>query len=179
MKPIPAKPVKYFIGALFSDKNLLAEALRRAENLYGTADLVSADFPFNLTDYYTSEMGSPIFRRFVSFSKLFSPDFLASAKIHTNSIEDDLRFDGLRKVNLDIGYIDYDKVVLTSAKYGIHKIYLGQGIYADLTLHYVKGHYQPYDWAFQDFKLPDYHLFFLKMREIYKQQIKQMLLACQ
>ncbi|HRD18131.1 MAG TPA: DUF4416 family protein, partial [Candidatus Marinimicrobia bacterium] len=99
---MPAKPVKYFIGALFSDKNFLAEALRRAENIFDTADLVSADFPFNLTDYYTSEMGSPIFRRFVSFSKLFSPDFLASAKIHTNSIEDDLRLDGLRKVNLDI-----------------------------------------------------------------------------
>jgi len=179
MKPMPAKPVKYFIGALFSDKNLLAEALRRAENIYGAADLVSADFPFTQTNYYTSEMGSPIFRRFISFSKLFSPDFLASAKIHTNSIEDDLRLDGLRKVNLDIGYVDYDKVVLASAKYGIHKIYLGQGIYADLTLHYVKGHYQPYDWAFQDFELPDYHSFFLKMREIYKQQIKQMLLACQ
>jgi len=172
MQPIPAKPVKYFIGALFSDENRLKEAICEAENTFGPVDLVSTDFPFNITDYYVAEMGTPIDRRFVSFSKLIAPDYLAAAKLLTNSIEDRLRVAGKRWVNLDVGYLDYDKVVLASAKYGIHKIYLEQGIYADLTLHYSKGRYQPYDWAFQDFKLAQYHPFFLKMRELYKRQNK-------
>jgi len=172
MYPTPAKPVKFFTGALFSDERLLESAIANAENTFGKVDLISSDFPFNITNYYDSEMGTPIYRRFVSFSKLIEPGFLAAAKILTNSIEDNLRVDGLRKVNLDVGYIDYDKVVLASAKYGIHKIFLAGGIYADLALHYAKGHFLPYDWAFQDFKLTEYHPFFLKMREIYKRQIR-------
>lgn len=169
---MPVKPVKYFIGALFTDATRLKIAIARAEKTFGITDLVSADFRFDITNYYDNEMGTPIYRRFVSFSKLIAPDFLVSAKLLTNVIEDDLRLSGLRKVNLDVGYIDYDKVVLASAKYGIHKIFLAQGIYADLALHYTKGHFQPYDWAFQDFKKPDYSPFFLKMRELYKRQIK-------
>ena len=172
MHPIPAKPVKFFIGALYSDEKILKIAITDAENTFGTVDLISTDFAFDFTNYYDDEMGKPIYRRFVSFSKLIEPGFLASAKFITNAIEDELRIDGLRKVNLDIGYIDYDKVILASAKYGIHKIFLADGIYADLALHYAKGHYQPYDWAFQDFKRPDYSPFFLKMRELFKRQIK-------
>lgn len=172
MQPISAKPVKYFIGALFSDENRLQEAICEAEIPFGIIDLVSDDFPFDITDYYNAEMGTPIYRRFVSFSKLSAPDFLAEAKILTNAIENKLKLHDQRKVNLDVGYIDYDKVVLASAKYGIHKVYLTQGIYADLTLHYSKGRYQPYDWAFQDFKRDVYLPFFLKMREIYKRQSK-------
>jgi len=172
MHPTPAKPVKYFLGALYSDEHLLNLAIAQAEETFGAADLVSSDFAFDFTNYYDNEMGTPIYRRFVSFSQLIEPGFLAAAKLQTNSIEDDLRVAGQRKVNLDIGYIDYDKVVLASAKSGIHKIYLAEGIYADLALHYAKGQYRPYDWAFQDFKKPDYNPFFLKMREIYKRQIK-------
>lgn len=172
MRPTPAKSVKYFIGALFSDEKLLKIAIADAENTFGTVDLISIDFTFDITNYYEYEMGTPIYRRFVSFNKLLGPGFLTSAKLLTNAIEDKLLIEGLRKVNLDVGYIDYDKVVLASAKYGIHKIYLSQGIYADLALHYAKGQFQPYEWAFPDFKRPAYSSFFLRMREIYKRQIR-------
>jgi len=117
-------------------------------------------------------MGSPIFRRICSFSNLISPSYLADAKLITNSIENKYRLNNKRNVNLDIGYMDYDKVVLASAKYGIHKVYISQGIYADMALHYEKGKFSSYPWAFRDFKLPLYYDFFLKIREIYKAQLK-------
>lgn len=117
-------------------------------------------------------MGVPIYRKLIALQKLHSPEFLADAKLSTNSIENRLAISGNRKVNLDIGYLDYDKVVLASAKYGIHKIYLQKGIYADLALHYEKGRFSPYPWAFMDFKSNRYYGFFLKLRTVYKEQLK-------
>jgi len=172
MKPEEAKPVKYFVGALFSSEELLKKSLENLEQKFSKIDLSSEDFPFNVTTYYNSEMGSPIFRRICSFSNLISPSYLADAKLISNSIEDRYRINNKRKVNLDIGYMDYDKVVLASAKYGIHKIYIGEGIYADMALHYEKGKFSPYPWAFIDFKLPLYYDLFLKIRGIYKAQLK-------
>lgn len=172
MKPLIANPVKYFAGALYSSESLLEKSVRLLSKRFSPTDLVSDSFPFDNTNYYDAEMGAPIFRKFFSFSDLISPNFLAEAKLITNDIEDSLTVEDKRKVNLDVGYMDYDKVVLGSAKYGIHKIYLDKGIYADMALHYEKGNYSPYPWVFMDFKFPDYYHFFLKMRMIYKDRMK-------
>ena len=64
-------------------------------------------------------------------------------------------------------------MVLASAKYNGQKIHLGRGIYADLTLHYEKGHFQPYPWTFPDFKSGRYEKVFLRMRELYKIQMRK------
>ena len=171
MKPAPPDPVKLFIGALFSDEDLLHEALFRCENEFGAIDYRSRRFLFDVTDYYHEEMGSPIYRQFFSFTPLATPGKLAEFKLVTNEIETETASDGKRKVNLDIGYMDYHKVVLASAKYNGQKIYLDHGIYADPTLYYRKGQFHPYDWAFPDFKDSDaYYQALLKVREIYKSQ---------
>jgi len=175
MKPEPAQPVKYFVGALYSSEEILHSAIESLTMHLGPVDYESDAFPFTVTDYYDNEMGIPIFRKFYSFTRLQSPGFLAEAKLTTNETEILLAISGHRKVNLDIGYLDYDKVVLASAKYGIHKIYLDQGIYADMALHYEKGKFTPYPWAFMDFRSPEYYPFFLKIRSIYKSQVKDIL----
>jgi len=174
MKPEPAQPVKYFIGALYSSKKILDEAIKILEAQLSPVDYESEPFPFRNTDYYDSEMGIPIHRKFYSFTDPVSPGFLAEAKLVTNKTEILLAISGQRKVNLDIGYMDYDKVVLASAKYGIHKIYLNNGIYADMALHYEKGQFTPYHWAFMDFRSPEYYPFFLKIRSLYKSQVKHL-----
>jgi len=174
MQPGTVKPVKYFVGALFSSESLLKAAVEMGTARFGRIDRESSAFLFKWTDYYEAEMGKPIYRKLLSFEKLVAPDFLAAAKLLTNEIEQQLMVKGKRKVNLDVGYLDYDKVVLASAKSGIHKIYLNQGIYADLALHYEKGKYNSYPWAFLDFKSAEYHSFFLKVREIYKTQLKML-----
>jgi hypothetical protein len=172
MQPEAVKSVKYFIGALFSSEPLLKTAIEMAAVQFGQIDRESNSYLFNWTAYYEAEMGKPIYRQFFSFEKLLTPDFLAAAKLITNEIEQQLAVEGKRKVNLDVGYLDYDKVVLASAKYGIHKIYLDKGIYADLALHYEKGKYSAYPWAFLDFQSAEYRPFFLRVREIFKTQIK-------
>ena len=161
-----------FIAALFSDDSLLHKALKLSEQQFGSIDYRSERFLFDVTDYYEAEMGAPIYRQFFSFTPLVNPGRLAKLKIRTNAIEDGIARDGARKVNLDIGYMDYHKVVLASAKYNGQKIYLDQGIYADPTLYYRKGAFHPYDWSFPDFKSSDrYYDALLEIRRLYKAQL--------
>ncbi|NQT25968.1 DUF4416 family protein [candidate division KSB1 bacterium] len=170
MKPVEADPVKLFFGVLYSDETLLNKAFELIEAWFSSIDFKSDPVPFDITDYYVSEMGESIQRRFVTVQKLVSPKQLARAKLESNDIEDSLAVEGERKVNLDPGYLDYDKVVLASAKYNGDKVYLDFGIWADLTLRYKNGKFESYPWSFPDFKAGLYHDVFKQIRETYKEQ---------
>ncbi len=172
MKPIEPHPVKLIIGVLYSDSELWERAREKMTDNYGPIDHQTKDFPFDSTHYYDPEMGSPIYRLFCGFQILINPGRLADIKIQCNDIEDALAVDNNRKINLDPGYLDYDKFVLASAKYKGHKIYLNQGIYADTTLHYAKGHYIPGEYCFPDFKSGIYENDFLSFRTLLKNALK-------
>ena len=172
MKPEEPGKVKLFAGILYSDVVRLSQALALLIERFGEMDYRSESFPFDLTDYYVQEMGSPIYRLFVSFERLVHPKDLAIIKIQTNGIEEEVAVEGRRLVNIDTGYMDYDKVVLASAKYNGQKIYLDHGIWADLTLHYENKSFDPYPWSFPDFKSGVYNEVFLEIRKRYKNQRK-------
>jgi len=173
MNPSEPIPVKLFCGVLYSDELLLNDARLLLVEKYGEIDHQSDQFNFEISEYYRPEMGWPIYRTFWSFYRLINPNEIARVKIECNKIEDQLAITGNRKVNLDPGYMDYDKIVLASAKYNGQKIYLNHGIYADLTLRYEKGKYYPFPWSFPDFKTGQYSQTFLRIREIYKAQLKK------
>ena len=173
MEPSEPIPVKLFCGVLYSDEQLLNDSRLLLVEKYGEIDYQGDQFNFEISEYYRPEMGWPIYRRFWAFENLINPNEIARLKIECNEIEDQLTVAGNRKVNLDPGYMDYDKIVLASAKYNGQKIYLDYGIYADLTLRYEKGEYYPYPWSFPDFKEGQYNQTFLRIREIYKVQLKK------
>ena len=173
MEPSEPIPVKLFCGVLYSDEQLLNDSRLLLVEKYGEIDYQGDQFNFEISEYYRPEMGWPIYRRFWAFETLINPNEIARLKIECNEIEDQLTVAGNRKVNLDPGYMDYDKIVLASAKYNGQKIYLDYGIYADLTLRYEKGEYYPYPWSFPDFKEGQYNQTFLRIREIYKVQLKK------
>ncbi len=175
MQPHEPTPVKLVCGVLFSDVAKLAQARALLQECYGPVDWTSQEFPFDITDYYVPEMGQPIFRLFFSFRNLINPKELARIKIECNAIEEQGAINGLRKVNLDPGYLDYDKFVLASAKYAAHKIYLNFGIYADTTFIYRKGRFHPSEVCFPDFKSGLYNEVFLHIRARYKVQLRNRL----
>jgi hypothetical protein len=170
MQPGPPKPVKLFVGILFSPSNALDVCLAELDNRFGEIDYQSPEYPFGVTDYYAAEMGAAIKRLFVSHAGLIDPGQLPSIKLKTNEIEATFASNGRRTVNLDPGYLDFHKVILASAKYNNQKVYLGQGIYADPTLWYEKGKFIPYKWSFPDFKMGIYDDFFFEIRARYKEQ---------
>jgi hypothetical protein len=174
MQPQSIKPVKLVMGILFSDASLLAQAKEKLISQYGAIDFQSPVYPFEISDYYYPEMGQPISRIFYSHRELVLPNEISRIKIETNQIENDIAVANQRKVNLDPGYLDYDKFVLASAKYNGQKIYLDFGIFADLTLHFEKGDFLPFPWSFPDFKSGIYNPAFLTIRFKYKEQLRKL-----
>lgn len=170
MKPTEPDPVKLFVGILYSDETMLQQAVERLTAEFGRIDYKSPEFDFDVSDYYREEMGWPLFRKFVSHFELIDPKAIAGIKIRCNQIEGELAVDGHRTVNLDPGYMDYNKVILASAKYNSQKIYLDLGIYADPTLWYENGGFEPYPYSFPDFKSKQYQQAFLHIRALYKGQ---------
>lgn len=172
MKTLEPTPVKYFIGILYSDTDLLDQALEQCQARLGELSTRSDPFLFDCTHYYDEEMGTPIHRLFVALDALDDPGKLARFKNICHEIEEDLAADGKRKVNLDIGYLDLHKVILASAKYNGQKIYIGEGIYADPTYVFESGQFHAVENTFPDFKNGQYDSVFLSLRDCYKTQLK-------
>lgn len=168
----PKEPplVKLVVAVLYASEELREEARAAMVYLFGEIDFTSETFVFDSTDYYAEEMGQPLSRVFFAFHKLVDPGTLATVKLATNEIEDQLASDNKRHVNLDPGYLDTDKFVLASAKANAQKIYLAHGIWADPTLRYEKGQYLPFAWSFPDFRSGRYQNTFMRLRDIYKKQ---------
>ncbi len=122
-------------------------------------------------------MGAGLSRRFLSFERLISPEALAEIKRQTHAVEDRYRrAEGAgrrRRVNIDPGHIDAGKVVLASTKGATHRIYLGAGIYAELTLLYYNGSFHPFPYTYADYLWPETTAFLGAMRARYLAQVKR------
>lgn len=164
---------KLFFAALYRDGVDFERAAAMLSERFGPADFVSRPFDFDETDYYRSEMGDGLKRSFISFEGLVSPSALVPAKLFAEEAEALFSRGGGRAVNLDPGYVDFAKVVLASFKAAPHKLYLSDGVYADLTLLYSKGAFRPFDWTFPDFRSGRYHASLLRMRDLYKERLRK------
>lgn len=149
--PKPPQPAKLVVGLFTSQKELInpvAEALSRE---FGPLQMVSRWFLFDQTSYYHKEMGAPLFRRMFTFKTLIEQKALADIKCRTNAIEQNHMNGNNRTINLDPGYLLYERFVLATGKNFSHRIYLDKGIYADITLIYQDGDYQRLPWTYPDY----------------------------
>ncbi|RKY56265.1 MAG: DUF4416 domain-containing protein [Candidatus Neomarinimicrobiota bacterium] len=164
--------VKCIFGLIYTNSSNITACIEHLEKVFGPSDMISEDYSFNITDYYENEMGSGLKKKFISFTNLIEAQKLSEIKRISNIIEGHYITLSGRSINLDPGYLDMDKFVLASTKYGRQKIYLNKGIYADPTLYFFKKEFHAYTWSFPDFTSGIYNDFFLKVRIQYKQQIK-------
>ncbi len=166
-------PVKNFISVIHSNPELFEKFKQEISNYFGEIDSVSEPFPFDFTDYYKPEMGENLVRQFFSFETLTEADFIVEIKKKCLEFEEKYSEKGKRRLNIDPGYIDLYKLVLVSEKYMGHKIYLKDGICADMVLLLGKSKITPFMWTFPDFKSGRYDQYFLSLRKIYKNQLKE------
>lgn len=166
-------PVKLVIGCIFKEQIILNKAEGILVSHFGAIDYASATLAFTHTDYYKSELGSNLKRRFVSFKKLISPEDFFQTKITANKIEKRLSKGEFRLINIDPGYMDMAKLILASTKDYKHRIYLNKGIYGEITLFYQNKTFTPWEWTYPDYKSPDYISIFNKIRDLYIEQIKK------
>jgi hypothetical protein len=131
-------PVKFFVGMISHETSLFDECAELLCTEFGPLDLRSPIVTWDHTEYYRQEMGTALLRTFMFFERLQNPEQLASVKNLTNRIEKrfSLATIGNRRINIDPGYITEAKVVLASTKDFSHRVYIGQNIYAEVTLQY-------------------------------------------
>ncbi|MHC4425340.1 MAG: DUF4416 family protein [Planctomycetota bacterium] len=169
-------PAKLIIGILASNYQCLHTAADALTDKFGNADFTSDVWPFDKTDYYKDQTGPRILRQFVSIEQLIDPARLARIKHQTNKLEQKLaKALGIplsRPVNLDPGIIEPSKLVLATTKNYSHRIYIGKKMYAEVTLVFDKGRWQPLGHTYPDYRQQCYFDFFEKVRTRLLGQLK-------
>ncbi len=152
----PPPAAKIFCGLLYVPDLDLAEVLCVLEEKWGPVEFISRRFPFDYTRYYDKEMGSPLFRKFVTFRDEVDQEDLPRLKWEAKRVEGTyLHSTGGRRVNIDPGLLLPERLVLATTKPFSHRPYLRQGIYADLTLVYRNRSYRPLEWTYPDYGAPE------------------------
>lgn len=167
------QPVQLVMGLIYGSRANLEEIESELASEFGEIEIKSPPFDFDVTDYYEDEMGSGLRRVFYGFKELIDPGDIVDIKLTALKIEEDTGWEGARTVNLDPGYMDFNKLILVSAKFLAQKVYLTKGVYADPTIYYDKG-WKVYDWAFPDFKSGRYNEFFTELRKLYKAKMRRL-----
>ena len=173
----PHVPV-LLVTAIFSrHAEALAEARTRLEQLFGPVQLTGPPFVFDQTTYYEASMGPDLRKQFLAFRDLVAPDRLPDIKLRTNALEEEMaasgRYPEARPLNVDPGLLELGKFLLATTKDQAHRVYLRDGIFAEVTLRYHAGAFEPWPWTYADYRLPCVHDFLQLARDYYRQRLRE------
>ena len=155
-------PVTLVCGVLHPNEEWFLWSKRELEAAIGNVSFFSETSPFSLTDYYDG-ISPTLFRTFVCFAGFYSAGDLPDLKMTTCAVERRSRTP--RCVNLDPGYVNGSRLVLASTKDHAHRIYLRNGIFAEVTLRYRFKKWVSFDYTFPDFASGMYDAFLEKARK--------------
>jgi len=178
--PTSPLPVSRFAGLLAGSEEQLAAARRELAQWYGKIVDASEVLPFTFTAYYDDEMGKNLLRQWVRFEALFNPEHLAKCKLETNMAETllsrefgDVSTGKMRPINIDPGYVHRYKVILATTKDHSHRVYIAEGIYGEVTLHWHQNRWMPWPWTYADYQSETAQRFFVKARAAYLEQLQR------
>ncbi len=171
-KPKEPKPAKLFMSLIASEDDIFHHGLEDLRSTFGETDAISERFPFDFTEYYTDEMGKPLFRYFITFERLIPIPILPDVKLATNRLEEKYaRQNGGRQITIDPGYSCLEHVILATTKGYSHRPYLRDGIYADLTLIYRNKSFRPLEWTYPDYRTEAVITLFNQSRKRYLEDL--------
>ncbi|WP_031385595.1 DUF4416 family protein [Desulfonatronum thiodismutans] len=154
---IPKEPLPALVVlSLFSARwDVFWPGLRSDLEAYlGPLESVGEPLPFTATTYYQEEFGAPLERRLLGFAQVVPQDRLREIKLWAHELEQRHVRDGNRLFNLDPGLLTQERFVLATGKNFTHRVYLGQGVFADLTLIFQGGQWRSLPWTFRDYADP-------------------------
>jgi hypothetical protein len=170
--PDPDVPQALLIcGLLSTNSQFFKQVEADLEAKYGSVCLRSEIVPFTWTDYYNSEMGEGLLRRWVIFSEPVSLIETWRYKKECCIIEDAFRQEGNRRLNIDPGFIRMDGLWLLTTKSAGHRTYLDEGIWIELTLRFLRDRCEELPWTYPDHRDPAVQVFFMKAREYLKKRM--------
>jgi hypothetical protein len=170
-------PVLLVVACFSRHVDCLEWGRQRLTEAFGPVALASAPFLFDQTRYYEASMGKRLSKQLLAFTRLVQPDHLKQAKLLTNSLEKQLAANSpheeVRPINLDPGVMSLGKFQLATTKDQAHRVYLGDGVYAEVTLRYHQGAFEPWPWTYADYRQDHVLNFLNQARDILHRQLQQ------
>lgn len=167
------EPVMLIVAGFSRYPQLLEQAMRRLEDCFGPIALAGPTIEFRNTAYYEATMGAGLFKRYWAFTVFQQPDQLVYVKRKTIELEQEIinsrQFPEARPLNLDPGFLSLGKFILATTKDQAHRIYLHGGIFAEVTLRFHDGEFEPRPWTYSDWQLPQVLEFLKQARRFYNQ----------
>lgn len=155
----PIEPVIRCCAVISRHAALRARAIEQIASRWGAVWLQSPELAFEASGYYTPSMGAGLVKTLVAFAGYEDPAALADWKQQTNAWEHALAAEvsapETRPLNLDPGYVTQAKFVLATTKDRDHRIYLRDGIFAEVTLTYVGKQWRSHRWTYPSYRTPE------------------------
>lgn len=165
-------PGQLITSVIYSHIDAVADCLRMLEKQFGRIRCETIDIPYTHTEKYCEEMGDNLMRRFFSFEKPISRDALPDIKPICEKIErqlgDQVQDYCFRTVNIDPGIMTPDNLVMSSNREYNHRIYLRNGVFAEVQLIWAKGGFRRLPWTNPDFCHEEAVDFFIRVRESFE-----------
>ncbi|MBN1552703.1 DUF4416 family protein [bacterium] len=178
MKPLHTSQTSMiFFAVLSTDKPFFDAAIQKLTDKYGMPFEVLLPQSFEHTSYYKDEMGSDLIKGFIAFQPPFDQSKLPQAKCWARAIEWSLgshcekMFH--RSVNIDPGLVTLEKIVLATSKNFSHRLYLGDGVYGEVTLIFHTECWETLNWTYPDYKVPDIQKFLIRCRNHLKEYLSK------
>lgn len=169
-------PVLRLVAVFSRHEAAFTWAHEQLSRVWGPVVLTSPRFPFEQTAYYEPTMGPGLQKQFWAYEQLAAPEELPDWKLLCNRLEAACAASGnypeQRPLNLDPGYLMLGKLVLASTKDHAHRIYLRDGIFAEVTLRYAGRQWEDHRWTFPDYRQAAYHAFLTECRRWYQQRLR-------
>jgi hypothetical protein len=161
------------VAAFSTSLALLENVWKQLQEAWGPIADLSPAFDFVESEYYHASMGTGLRKQLALFRDACDPADLADRKLACNSLEVQIAAapEPRRPVNIDPGYLSLTKLVLASTKNREHRIYLRDGIYAEVTLAFRDQIWQPMPWTYADYRREDVRSFLASARRRFAQSL--------
>jgi hypothetical protein len=175
-EPRPHPPALLVVAAFSRHEAALGWAAEQLQQAFGPLACSGPTFEFCQTRYYEPTMGSRLRKQLLAFERLVAAEELPAIKLHTNDLERRLAanrmYEEERPLNLDPGLLTLGKFVLATTKDQAHRIYLRDGIFAEVTLRFEAGAYEPWPWTYADYREEGVRATLKEFREFYKGRLR-------
>jgi hypothetical protein len=171
--PRPDHPAFLFTAVLFAPGVDTKKILNELQDKIGEPLAVSREVDFVWSDYYEPEMGKGLKRIFVAYRKIVQRDEIVAVKRTTDQVEKEYSREGKRTVNIDPGLICMENLILATNKPFFHRIYLTDGVYAEVTMFYKHGTYTPIEyWTYPEYRSTPVLEFFNGVRDMLAKKLE-------
>lgn len=159
-KPLIPAPALLFVSFLYRKDEISKQKLLE---FLPIGPKIEFHFPISpMAKYYSKEMGDIDGLGRLGFLMLepVKRDTVIDLKCKSFAQEQDNSENGARLVNIDIGQLSLENFQLLTFKPFSHRIYLRDGVFAELTLQCEGGAFRTLPWTYPDYAHPKTISFF-------------------